>query len=252
MGTPRIYYYPDDTGTLEVVNLGEVLSDLTDDQEVIGGQSTGDGGVLQRTTDGSFWRVRVLLSRFGTTPGSSELERQLQSFTSHAQRGGPFIFSRDHDKTYAVKLASAPARGTTALTATSVNGLYNLNSSARVTTGDDLVIENAGREDRREIKTGGNVTTAITLGSGLDYTYTQTTFVRWRDCYPVCFLEAPEAIVRSDRRRNWSLDMTFTYSASAAVRLFRAANEDATFGYLKLSTSVNTASKLSLQAMLVR
>jgi hypothetical protein len=252
MGTPRIYYYPDDTGTLEVVNLGEVLSDLTDDQEVIGGQSTGDGGVLQRTTDGSFWRVRVLLSRFGTTPGSDELERQLQSFTSHAQRGGPFIFSRDHDKTYAVKLASAPARGATALTATSVNGLYNLNISAGVTTGDDLVIENAGREDRREIKTGGNVTTAITLGSGLDYTYTQTTFVRWRDCYPVCFLEAPEAIVRSDRRRNWSLDMTFTYSASAAVRLFRAANKDPTFGYLKLSTLVSTASKLSLQAMLVR
>jgi hypothetical protein len=133
-----------------------------------------------------------------------------------------------------------------------VNGLYNLNSSAGVTTGDDLVIENAGREDRREIKTGGNVTTAITLGSGLDYTYTQTTFARWRDCYPVCFLEEASPIVRSDRRRNWSLDLTFTYSAAAAVRLFRTANEDGVFGYLKLSTSVSTASKFSLQAMLVR
>jgi hypothetical protein len=252
MGTPRIYYYPDDTGTLETVNLGETLSDLTDDQEVIGGQSTGDGGVLQRTVDGSFWRVRVLLSRFGTTPGSSELERQLQSFTNHAQRGGPFIFSRDHDKTYAVKLASAPARAATALTATSNNGLFNINSSAGVTTGDELVIESAGREDRREIKTGGASTTAITLGSGLDYTFTQTTFVRWRDCYPVCFLEEASPIVRSDRRRNWSLDLTFTYSASAAVRLFRAANEDAMFGYLKLSTVSSTASKFSLQAMLVR
>lgn len=252
MGTPRIYYHPDDTGTLETVNLGEVLSDLIDDQEVIGGQSTGDGGVLQRTVDGTFWRVRVLLSRFGSAPGNNELERQLQSFTNHAQRGGPFVFSRDHDKTYAVKLASAPSRGATSLTATSVNGLYNLNSSAGVSTGDELVIESAGREDRREIKTGGNSTTTITLGSGLDYSYTQTTFVRWRDCYPVCFLEDAGAIVRSDRRRNWTLDMTFTYSASAAVRLFRAANEDATFGYLKLSTSVSTASKLSLQAMLVR
>jgi hypothetical protein len=208
--------------------------------------------VLQRTVDGTFWRVRVLLSRFGTTPGSSELERQLQSFTNHAQRGGPFVFSRDHDKTYAVKLASAPARGATSLTATSVNGLFSVNSSAGITAGDDVVIESAGREDRREIKTGGNVTTAITLGSGLDYTYTQTTFVRWRDCYPVCFLEAPEAIVRSDRRRNWSLDLTFTYSAAAAVRLFRTANEDPVFGYLKLNTAASTMGTLSLQAMLVR
>ena len=130
MGTPRIYYYPDDTGTLETVNLGETLSDLIDDQEVIGGQSTGDGGVLQRTVDGTFWRVRVLLSRFGTSPGNDELERQLQSFTSHAQRGGPFIFSRDHDKTYAVKLASAPARGATSLTATSATACCSRCQSA--------------------------------------------------------------------------------------------------------------------------
>ena len=252
MGTPRIYYYPDDGGTLETVNLGETLSDLLDDQIVIGGQSTGDGGVLQRTVDGTFWRVRVVLSRFGSSPGNSELERQLQSFTNHAQRGGPFIFSRDHDKTYAVKLASSPSRGTTSLTATSVNGLFGLNSSAGVSAGDELVIESAQREDRREIKTGSNSTTAITLGAGLDYSYTQTTFVRWRDCYPVCFLEDDGPIVRSDRRRNWTLDMTFTYSASAAVRLFRTANEDPVFGYLKLATSASTLGLESLQAMLVR
>ena len=252
MGTPRIYYYPDDTGTLETVNLGEVLSDLTDDQEVIGGQSTGDGGVLQRTVDGSFWRVRVLLSRFGSAPGNSELERQLQSFTNHAQRGGPFVFSRDHDKTYAVKLSAAPARGATSLTATSNNGLFNISSSAGVVAGDELVIESAGREDRREIKTGGNSTTTITLDAGLDYTFTQTTFVRWRDCYPVCFLEDAGPIVRSDRRRNWTLDMTFTYAASAAVRLFRAANEHGVFGYLKLSRSSSTIGLMSLQSMLVR
>lgn len=252
MGTPRIYYYPDDTGTLETVNLGETLSDLLDDQEVIGGQSTGDGGVLQRTVDGTFWRVRVVLARFGSSPGNSELERQLQTFTNHAQRGGPFIFSGDHDKTYAVKLASPPSRGGTSLTATSANGLFNINSGAGVSAGDELVIESAQREDRREIKTGSASGTTITLGAGLDYTFTQTTFVRWRDCYPVCFLEDAGPIVRSDRRRNWTLDMTFTYSASAAVRLFRAANEDAMLGYLKLSTAVSTTSKLSLQAMLVR
>lgn len=252
MGTPRIWYYPNNVGTLETVNLGETLSDLIDDQEVIGDQSTGDGGVLQRTVDGSFWRVRVLLSRFGSAPGNSELERQLQIFTNHAQRGGPFVFSRDHDKTYAVKLSAAPARGATSLTATSNNGLFNINSSAGVVAGDELVIESAGREDRREIKLGSNSGTAITLGAGLTYSYTQTTFARWRDCYPVCFLESPDAIVRSDRRRNWTLDMTFTYSASAAVRLFRAANEDGVFGYLKLATSSSTIGLMSLQSMLVR
>ena len=252
MGTPRIWYYPNNVGTLETVIIGETLSDLTDDQEVIGGQSTGDGGVLQRTTDGTFWRVRVLLSRFGSSPGNSELERQLQSFTSHAQRGGPFIFSRDHEKAWAVKLTTTPNRGTNSLTGSSVNGLYNLNNSAAVASGDELVIESAGREDRREIKTGSNSGTAITLGVGLTYSYRQTTFARWRDCYPVCFLEDAGPIVRSDRRRNWTLDMTFTYSASAAVRLFRAANEDGGTGVLKLATASTAFGLSSLQNMLVR
>lgn len=222
MGQPRFYYYPDETGSLEVIDLGEGLSDLQETSAAIATDTYAADGKAYRSFQRDTFEVRIVLERFGT-PGVSSLERKLQNLQSHLQRGGWVGFSRDHAKAWASIRSGAASRGDT-IFYTGGSGFLSWSSSATLAAGDEVVIESAPPDSRREISTVSALSSGgdVSLGTALVYTYDGHPIIRWRDFYPTLRLAAGNLrpIVTHDHRRNWTLDATFEYSVADHAALW--------------------------------
>jgi len=224
MGTPRIYYYPDDDGSLETIDIGAELSDL---QEIPNGYASDGraGGVCYRSLTDDDLSVRIVFERFGEI-GSSSLERKLQALQLHLHRGGLIGFSRDHAKTWAA-IASTPTRADTILYTSGGNGFTAWSSAGDLAVGDEVVCEMPYPLAQREIHVvgsgGGTPRVQVSLsGSTVIRTSGGDALVRWRDFYPALYLAESQfrPIVTHDHRRNFTFDATFTYSASTAAALW--------------------------------
>lgn len=220
MGNPCFYYYPDEGGSLEVIDLGEGLSDIEETPGADVADSYAGDRTPFRAWYASTFRVRLLLERFGT-PGQSSVERALLSMQAHLARGGAVGFSRDHAKTWASIRSGAASRGDTSFP-TAGNGFTGWSAAATLASGDEMVIEDLA--GRREITTTTNATGGeLTLSPGLIYTYEGHPLVRWRDFYPALTLPADQvgrALVTHDHRRNWTLEAIFEFSVAAAIGLW--------------------------------
>lgn len=220
MGNPCFYYYPDEGGSLEVIDLGEGLSDIEETPGADVADSYAGDRTPFRAWYASTFRVRILLERFGT-PGTSSVERALLSMQAHLARGGAVGFSRDHAKTWASIRSGAASRGDTSFP-TAGNGFTGWSAAATLASGDEMVIEDLA--GRREITTTTNATGGeLTLSPGLIYTYEGHPLVRWRDFYPALTLPADQvgrALVTHDHRRNWTLEAIFEFSVAAAIGLW--------------------------------
>lgn len=221
MGNPRFYYYPDDTGSLEAVDLGEALSDLQETPGAVVSDAYGGDRTPYRMWHASTFQVRITLERFGS-PSTNSVERKLQTLQAHLQRGGVVGFSRDQNKTWAALRTGTATRGD-AIFYTPGSGFAGWSSLATLASGDEIVIEDlAGHRELNTVSALG-ATGDITLGNNLVYTYEGHPLVRWRDFYPVLSLPASEAgrsFITSDRRRNWTLEVTLEYSIAAALALW--------------------------------
>lgn len=251
MGYPAFYWYPVAGSTLEFLSLEDRLQDLDAVQTVEREDSIGYNGVQFGALQQEALEVRIVWERFGSnSPGSNNKERRLQSMMNHLLRGLPVGFARDADKCVAYKLASAPTRGTSTGTLTTRQLFYAWNASAALAANDELVLETAARECKREWKTvSGIVGSTLTYDDTTFNTFTGTTFIRYRDFWPCLFLPRTEASVESHRRRNWTLDLTLTYAAGSLNRMARAANVNAN-GDLKLESTTPSAGTYSIQELL--
>lgn len=222
MGQPRFYYYPDETGSLEIIDLGEGLSDLQETPGAIATDTYAADGKAYRSFQRDTFEVRIVLERFGT-PGVSSLERKLLTLQSHLQRGGWVGFSRDHAKAWASMRSGAASRGDT-IFYTPGSGFTSWSSSGTLAAGDEVVIESAPPDSRRELSTVSSLSSGgdVTLGAGLIYSYDGHPLIRWRDFYPTLRLAAGNLrpIVTHDHRRNWTLDATFEYNVADHAALW--------------------------------
>jgi hypothetical protein len=219
MATPHIYYYPNNSN-LEVIDLGEELSDLTETPGAEVEDAVTVDGLFSRNLIRRTYKVRLYLERFGAIGGSS-LERKLQTLESHLMAGGVIGFSRDETKAFCSLSQGGFNRGQTIFYGGSspFSAWY---SGAAPSVSDEIVIESMGAGAHREFNTvsafsGGQVT----LGISAVYSHPGHPLCRFRDFYPVLYL-AKEDIRPTcihDHRRNYTWEVTLTYSPAAVINL---------------------------------
>jgi hypothetical protein len=229
---PRFYLYPDPSGSLEEIDLGEGLSDIQESPVARVEDAYAGDYVPSRSFLGGALRVRIVLERFGTR-GSDDLEMHLQSMVTHLQRGGFVGFSRDHAKTWAGVTSSPPTRGDTTLYTSGGNGFTAWAPAGAVAANDEIAIETPPADYVRELRRCGALTVSppihLPLASGCRYTFSSSAVVRWRDFYPVLWMPQDQVgrpFITSDHRRNFTLDLTLEYNPAAVLSLwgeYRAA-----------------------------
>ena len=222
MSTPRFYYYPDPSGSLEALDLGEEVTTIQETPLMQAEDAYGGDGKFFRSVLLTGYRVRITLERFGQ-PGTSSLERDLMTMQSHLQRGGLVGFSRDHAKTWGTLAASPCMRGDTILYH-SGQGFAPWSPSAALAADDELIVEDtAGQRDYTYLLGAPN-TNALPLASGLKHSYGSTTpLLRWRDFYPVLYLPSSQlgrSFMSHDGRRTWTMDLTLEYGLGDAIALW--------------------------------
>jgi hypothetical protein len=218
MGNPRIYFYPDEAGSLEMIDFGEGLSDLqiTQRREVFDGYTR--AGSFTRSVGRSYLEVRIILENFTNTA----LVRQFESLSSHLERGNPIGFALDHSKAWAAFVRRStmygyysPDRGTTEAF-TSGNMFRSWSSSASIANGDEVVIASAAPSGLREIRqtsaaTAAGAETVHFTSDPLIYTHTDTPIVvRSRDFYPALIMPEEslgDPIITTNHRISYTLDL---------------------------------------------
>jgi len=218
MGNPRIYFYPDELGSLETIDFGEGLSDLqiTQRREVFDGYTR--AGSFTRSVGRSYLEVRIILENFT----NQTLVRQFESLSSHLERGNPIGFALDHDKAWAgfVRTTTrfgyySPDRGETEAV-TSGNMFRSWSSSATISTGDEVVIASASPSGLRETRqTSGGTTPSgqiVLINSDpLIYTHRNAPIVvRHRDFFPALIMPEEsigDPIITTNHRISHTLDL---------------------------------------------
>lgn len=226
MATPVFYVYYEDDGPLTKLDLGQALNRLDESPGIEASVSVTSNGHPTTHVHRITFDVTILLERFGTV-GSDDVERKMHALQNHLDRGGYVGFSRNSAKTWAALQRAPIGQGDTALS-THGNAFTSWSLLGALASGDEVVIEQAEPGWRREVRavssqSGGSVT----LSGAAEYNYDDPlSIVRWRDFYPVLWRPAAERgrpILTNDRRRNYTLDLTLTYSVSMAVGLWSDA-----------------------------
>ena len=233
MGNPAIYYYPDGTGSLEVVDLGEGLSNIEELPGVLVEDAVALDGTPYRMVLGPAHRVRIELERFGA-PGANSLERKLQALASHLRRGGMCGVTRDTARTFAGSAAAGWKRGNSTI-ATYGNEFTAWSAAGAVGSGDEVAVEAAPPGGLYEVRLVSALVSAHTVnfsGETLAYSYdtSSSSWLRWRDFWPVCYLPSGEVgkmLITHDRRRNYSLDLPLVYLPSLMAAMLASVAYDA-------------------------
>ena len=203
---PYLSWYPRGSRTLKKVSLGFV-SDLRP-VDVVEAEEVVTGHMAPYRTDLSRARmVPIVKERFT----SASLRRDLEAVVIHLRAGGAVGFSLDGDKPLA-RFGTPPNAGDTSVALSAGDPWGSWNSSAAFASGDEIRIEQPGRELRAETVTytSGN-TSAVTTSAYLNGYDVGPVLVRYRDFYPVLRLPAGLAnspdLLTHDRRLNYTLSL---------------------------------------------
>lgn len=224
MGNAAIYYYPEETQSLRVIDLGEPLSDMQVTPFRVQDVNTGSDFESSVVDYGGSHRVRFIFERFS---GDDQLVADLESFANHAQRGLPFGLVADTADSFgAFTQAYTMSPGKTSIT-TLGNVFSAWSGVLALTVGDTVVMHSGNPEYKFEhliVSTWSTTTGKIGLG-GQTTKYDMTVgpaFVRHQDFFPVCYLDPGQrgAILTHDHRINYTLDLTAIYSPAGIKALY--------------------------------
>ena len=223
MGDARLYYYPDTAGTLFTIDFTnssapDVRVEWLDTQTELSERA--DGRVFTSFLTG---RVRVRIRAEGAF--SAEQQRLVKQFRSHAKRGGFFGFTLDSDKAWGSSVLSPANQGTLS---TQVTGQSWYEPTTSIGTSDTIIFETPAPEFIfDEVSPAGTITNStinITHGA-LGYTFAQGVHVRWRDFWPILYLEPGaygQAIFTSEGGSGdlqWTLDLSCIYDVQASLQV---------------------------------
>ena len=217
--TPAIYYYPASGfgAKLEIIDLGEILSDLqmTPVRNSIDAMSY--QGRFFRTNLNGRMKIRVLLERFT----DRALVRKLYSLQTHLERGGLIGVTEHQHKSWAAYVV--PGQGVAGAATMETGGNVFYNQSAALEDLDEVVFQSSNPETKREwTQIAGDLTdteTTLNIEPGLLYNYHQDpVLVRWHGFWPVMRLPADQLgrpIVTHDHRISYTLDLTLEEDVGA-------------------------------------
>lgn len=161
MGNAYAWWYPQEGGTVEAIDLGGPLSDLDDHPAPtqVGARSvSGHEFSIQTLSDTV---VRVSLEDFD----DHALYRKLKALEGHLFRGGTFALAADVDKAVAGYLVASPTRGATSLVLGDTPW-STLAPSAVLAANDEVVVETGQPMPRSEIALVSGVSgSTITTGA---------------------------------------------------------------------------------------
>jgi hypothetical protein len=217
---PRIYWYPDPTGTLETLTLSHIstydfapVTTAADAQILHGG--------FHRSFNGASYQISLVSERFT----DDTMRLGLEALHAHLVAGGSVGVSLDHTKTWGALCGSTVTRGD-ALVYVGLNGFSAWSSAGALAAADEFVIESPAPDSRMEplvvtTATVGTSSGVITPTASPRYTYAQKPFVRYRWFWPVCRMpvDAPN-LVENDGWRNFRMNLTLRYSPSDVIALF--------------------------------
>ena len=216
---PRIYWYPDPSGTLETLTLSHVSTyDCTPVSTAADAQILHGGFV--RAFSGVSYQIALVSDRFT----SDTMRMGLEALHAHLLAGGSVGLSLDHSKTWGALCGSTVSRGD-AIVHLGTNGFAAWSTSGALAAADEFVVESPAPDSKQEplvVSTFIAATsTQIVPTAGPRYTYAQKPFVRYRWFWPVCRMpvDAPN-LVENDGWRNFRMNLTLRYSPSDVIALF--------------------------------
>lgn len=231
MGTtdPAVFWYPDDAGTLEVLDFGRGLSALYELPDADASDAFGGGGEHYRSFRRGILRVRVTMERISALDSTGQqLVRKIKSLQAHLDKGLPIGLTRRRDKAWAGKTHAAIQRGWSSVHVPGGNAFSAWYSSAALAASDEIVMESANPEALREYnKVSSIVTSGTNTQVNLDNTAVYTlaedpVVVRYQDFWPVCFLPEDQlgrGIIHPDggRRLTYTMDLTLEYDGAGVA-----------------------------------
>jgi len=256
MGNAYIWWYPQDPGTIEAIDLGPSLSDLEETPDPLVEAVESLSGSQSRVTYRGRYRVRISLERInGSSTSGRLLMRSLWSLQTHLDGGGVVAFARDAAKAWAGFTFPSPVRGATEIrcVGAAVGGAFPFSSTATLAAGDEVVIQASAPElHRRELLLVSSFSSVSTIAldtQAVRHDWTGVpALVRHRDFYPV--LRQPvdrigESIILSERRIGYTLDLHLVEDATA-IETLRGASS----GWL--STTTESRGQSTLPGMLAK
>lgn len=221
MSSPSFYPYFDDDGPLVPIDLGEGLQECLEFPEPSRAVALSADGTPYSSMGGLTYRVNLELRLFGGA-STSALERKLRALENHINRGGLVGFSDNAAKTWAAACVHSPRNGTTAFPTT--GNAFTSWGSGVVASGDEVVIESASPEFRRDVLevsslSGRNLVTS----EASRMSFSRHPMARYRRFWPVLFAhpsDGDRAVqVVQDNRYAYSLIATLRYSPDLAYRV---------------------------------
>jgi hypothetical protein len=217
--SPIIYWYPDDTGTLETIDLVRCSALALDPTRNVAVSRSLSGREQVADYGG---QARVTIGREPIAGTEAALLRDLRALDQHLQKGGRFGFSLRQDKAWAVWATRYILRGNTSVQHTGV-GLYE--PTATLANGDVVAITSANPERQDERCTISVATSSsVTLSEGARYSHRTTpVLLRWEDYWPVLKLSqegrGTSIIQDLGYRRLWRLSIPAVEDTDALWRL---------------------------------
>lgn len=249
MGNAAIYYYPEADAPLEVIDLGEPLSDMQVSPVRIVDTATGMDLEPSTVDLGGSHRVRITLERFT----SQTIVAQLRTFEAHALRGLPFGLVADTADSWAGFASSGSMRRGRQTLTTSGSAFTSWSTALTLSSSDTVVIHSMNPEykhEQRAVSSYNSSTGAIDLGVGNETVYEYEVgpvVVRHRDFFPFCYLDPSDRgpILTHYHRIHWTLDLSALYSPSGMRSLY----QDGSTGTLVGATASGGYLEGTLQGM---
>ena len=212
MGNAKIWYYPDASGTVEEIDLGEPLSDLQ--VETVVDQAVAEGISGHQSTDQYSGRaqIRLIVERFA----SASTYRALAALREHLRRGGLCAVAEDSVSAWAAFATTIPVRGATSLY--TFTAPWPFVAAPTVTAAEVELIGSQPSGLRETLLTSGtftgNTNQTVTFASGVRFNHSQDgarwLLLRQRGFWPLLRMpidQRNQSVITDDHRITYTLDV---------------------------------------------
>jgi hypothetical protein len=181
MGSPVIKFYPRGATGPETITLPRITNIIPRPGRVIR-KSSPVAGTSKYADLGAVREVEIIVEKIPTSSNGA-LIRKLLALDSHLRSGGSIVVCLDEDKLVGYPVNYATYADTTVHFSNATNLFAAFNSSAALSSGDEITIEDANPDHRMDYTTWTSLTgLRATIGAATTYSF-GTALLRYRDLY---------------------------------------------------------------------